>query len=439
MSNSGHYKTKPQEVVMSPKKQDISTVSVVHPICCGLDVHKETVVACVLWAAQDGRQQTEQKEFGTLTDELVAMKEWLLELECPVVAIESTGVYWQAVHNVLESSHQVILVNARHIKNVPGRKTDISDSKWLAGLLRHGLVKGSFIPPKEQRHWREMTRTRKSYVQTLGDFKRMVHALFHRANIKIDCVATDLFGASGRNLMKLLCTCESALSLSEVRGCLCGSLKEKAEELYRCVQGFFEEHHRELLKILLETIEALEQQVVYLDERIALAMRRHNDLLRKLEVIPGIKETASSSVVAEAGVTLADFATAAAYVSWIGLCPGNNESGGKRRSGRTRVRANHLKTLLIEIAWAAVKKKGSYYKDKYYRLRGRLGPKKAIVAIAHRIAKAIYHIIKDGVEFKDLGEKYLAEQNKEAKLRYIKKQAELLGHELVPATNQLQC
>lgn len=420
---------------MSPKNQDISTVSVVHPICCGLDVHKSTVVACVLWADQDGREQYEQKEFGTLTHELLALKEWLFEHECPVVVIESTGVYWQSVHNVLEDSHQVVLVNARHIKNVPGRKTDIADSKWLAALLRYGLVKGSFIPPKEQRQWREMTRIRKGYVQAVGDFKRMVHALFHRTNIKIDCLTSDLFGASGRNLMRLLCASESTPSLAEVRQCLRGSLTEKADGLYRSVQGFFEEHHRETLKMLLQTVEDLEAQLISLDTRIACAMTPHHELLRRLEKVPGIKDTASRSILAEAGVTLAAFATAAAFVSWIGLCPGNNESAGKRHSGRTRVRANHLKTLLVEIAWAAVKKKGSYYKDKYYRLRARLGPKKAIVAIAHRIAKAIYHIIKDGVEFKELGDKYLIEQNKDAKLKYIKQQAKLLGHELIPVGN----
>ncbi len=422
---------------MSPKKQDISSVSLVHPICCGLDIHKKTVSACILWSDEAGCERTEQREFETITDELGALKEWLFEHECPVVAIESTGIYWQAVHNVLENSHEVILVNARHIKNVPGRKTDISDSKWLAALLRHGLVKGSFIPPKEQRQWREMTRLRKSFVETLGDFKRMVHALFHRTNIKIDCVATDLFGVSGRNLMNLLSTCEIAPDLAEVRQCLRGSLKEKAEELHRCVQGFFEDHHRELLRMLIKTIEHLEQQVAFLDDRISQRMRPHNDLLRMLEQVPGIKETAASSILAEAGVTLSAFQTAAAFASWIGVCPGNNQSGGKRRSGRTRVRANHIKTLLVEVAWAAVKKKGSYYKDKYYRLKSRSGPKKAIVAIAHRIAKAIYHIIKERTPFKDLGDKYLAEQNKASKLRYIKQQAKLLGHELIPVAKPL--
>jgi transposase len=421
---------------MSPKKQDISTVSVIHPICCGLDVHKDSVTACVVWS-EEGRERTEQKEFGTLTDQLYAFRDWLLDHECPVVVMESTGVYWQPVHNVLENTHQVLLVNPKHIKNVPGRKTDMSDSKWLAGLGRHGLLRGSFIPPKEQRQWKEMTRTRKSYVQTLGDFKRMVHALFQRANIKIDSVASDLFGATGRRLMTLLTTCESHPSIEEVRQCLCGSLSEKAAEIHRSVQGFFEEHHRDLLKIHLETIHTLEGQIASLNERIARAMRPHNELLERLEQVPGIKETASTAAVAEAGTTLADFATAAAFASWIGLCPGNNESAGKRYSGRTRVKRNHLRTLLIEIAWAAVKRQHSYYKDKYYRLRGRLGPKKAIVAVAHRIAKALYHIIKDGVRFKDLGERYLVEQNKEAKLRYLKKQAQLLGHELVAVPNHL--
>jgi transposase len=420
---------------MSPKKQDTSTLSVVHPICCGLDVHKKTVAACVLWMDDDGHEQTEQKEFGTFLDELMAMKEWLLAHECPVVAIESTGVYWRPVYNVLERSHKVILVNPKHIKGVPGRKTDVSDSKWLAALLRHGLVRGSFIPPKEQRQWRDMTRMRKSYVQTLGDFKRMVHALFQRANIKIDSVASDLFGATGRNLMKLLCASQSPPSLGEVEECLRGSLTEKAVDLHRSVQGFFDEHHRDQLRMLLETIEWLERQVCSLDHKIASALMDHKDLQKRLEDVPGIKETASAGVISEAGTTLVDFVKAAAFASWMGLCPGNNESAGKRRSGRTRVDRNHLRTLLIEVAWAAVKKKGSYYKDKYYRIRGRLGPSKAIVAIAHRISKAIYHIIKDGAEFKDLGENYLAELNKEAKLRYLKKQALLLGHELIPTAD----
>jgi len=419
---------------MSPKQDHSSSVSVIHPICCGLDVHKETVVACLSWTDKEGKEQTEQKQFGTLTDELFSMKEWLWAYRCPVVAIESTGVYWHPVHNVLEDSIDVVLVNPTHMKAVPGRKTDMSDSRWLATLLRHGLLQGSFIPPKNQRQWRELTRTRKSYIQTLGDFKRMVHSLFHRANIKIDCVVSDLFGATGRNLIDLLCDSKKTPSLEQVKLCLCGSLADKAQELHRSVQGFFEKHHRELLKDLRRTILALENQIRSLDKRIARMLKPYKELLRKIEDIPGIRETASAAIIAETGVTLDAFATASAFASWIGLCPGNNESAGKRRSGRTTVRRNHLRTILIEAAWGAVKKKGSYYKDKYYRLRSRLGPRKAIVAIAHRIAKTIYHIIKYGKEFTDLGETYLAQQNKAGKLRYLKKQAQLLDYDLVPVT-----
>ena len=256
----------------------------------------------------------------------------------------------------------------------------------------------------------------------------------NRANIKIDCVVSDLFGSTGRNLIDLLCSSKRAPSLEQVKQCLCGSLTEKAQELHRSVQGFFEKHHRELLKDLRRTIQTLEKQIRSLDKRIARLMKPYKDLLRKIEDMPGIRETASAAIIAEAGVTLEAFPNAGAFASWIGVCPGNNESAGKRRSGRTAVKRNHLRTILIEAAWAAVKKKGSYYKDKYYRLRSRLGPKKAIVAIAHRIAKAIYHIIKYGREFTDLGETYLVEQNKDSRLRYIKKQAQLLGHELIPAT-----
>jgi transposase len=234
-----------------------------------------------------------------------------------------------------------------------------------------------------------------------------------------------------------LCTSESNLGLPEVESCLCGSLKEKTQELYRSVQGFFEKHHREQLTMLLATIEGLERQIAQLDQKIRVALKDHHELLERMKEVPGISDIAAHSIISETGETLVDFPTAAAFASWCGLCPGNNQSAGKRRSGRIRVTRNHLKTLMVEVAWAAVKKRGSYYKDKYYRLRGRLGPKKAIVAIAHRILKAIYHIIKDRVPFKDLGENFILEQNRDAKLKYLKKQAKLLGHELIPIPKRL--
>lgn len=417
---------------MPSKTKNSSTVSVVHEICCGLDVHKKTVSACLLWTDTSGTEQSEVMEFETFTDALFRLKEWLIECECPVVAMESTGPYWTPIHNILEGFFQVILVNARHMRNVPGRKTDVSDSRWLAGLLRHGLLKAAFIPPKYQRQWRDLTRTRNKYQQTVGDFKRRVHKLFQEANIKIDSVLSDLFGLTGRNLMKLLISKEANPSLDEVEECLRGSLKAKRTEVYRSIQGFFEKHHRDMLALMLQTIEKLESQVKELDDRIIQAMRTHRRKIDRLDEVPGISDVSAPAVLAEIGPTLEAFPNAEALSSWCGLCPGNNQSGGKRFSGKSRVRKNRLKTIMIEIAWPAIKKKGSYYRAKYYALKARLGPKKAIVAVAHRILKAIFHVIKYDRPFKDLGEAYLLERNKDAKIRYLTRQAALLGFQLVP-------
>ena len=229
------------------ENHDNGIVSVVHPICCGLDVHKEKISACLIMSSVFGGQRVEVEEFGTFTDDLIRMRSWLVEYDCPIVAMESTGIYWRPVHNVLEGYMEVILANARHIKNVPGRKTDISDSKWLAGLLRHGLLKGSFIPPREVREWRDLTRLRRTYVESLGDYKRRTHKLFESANIKIDSVVSDLFGVTGRNLMNLLAEGSSEISLEQMQSCLRGKLKAKREELFRSIQGFFTDHHRYLL------------------------------------------------------------------------------------------------------------------------------------------------------------------------------------------------
>jgi transposase len=275
---------------MPSKKENTRTVSVVHGICCGLDVHKKTISACLLRSDNSGTEQCDVREFETFTDDLFRLREWLIERECPVVAMESTGPYWTPVHNILEGFLQVILVNARHMRNVPGRKTDLADSRWLAGLLRHGLLKAAFIPPKYQRHWRDLTRTRTRYQQTVGDFKRRVHKLFQEANIKIDSVLSDLFGLTGRNLMKLLTSKGSTPTLCEVEQCLRGSLREKRTEVYRSIQGFFENHHRDMLALMLETIEKLESQVKVLDLRIIQAMRSHQSKIDGLDEIPGISD-----------------------------------------------------------------------------------------------------------------------------------------------------
>ena len=413
------------------QKLDNTFIQIVHPVCCGLDVHKKKISACLITVDENGQEQHEIREFGTFTHELVEMREWLTDNNCPVLAMESTGIYWRPVHNVLEGFMEVILVNARHIKNVPGRKTDISDSKWLAGLLRHGLLKGSFIPPKEIRQWRELTRLRRTYTESLADYKRRVHKLFEIANIKIDSVVSDLFGVTGRNLIELLCN-ESELSLANIQKSAKGGLKKKAEALHRSVNGFFEEHHRIQLIGLMETIANFEKQILDVTMRLDSLTAAHQDLLDRLDEIPGIDKKSAQSIVSEVGVTLNEFICMAAFASWAGLCPGNNESAGKRKSGRTSVRSHPFKTILIEVAWAAVKKKGSYYRAKYYKLKARRGAKKAIVAIAHRISKAIFNIIKNGDKFVDLGEDYLNGKNKQKAINRVKRTAQQLGFDLVP-------
>ena len=413
------------------RRDDSRIIRIVHPICCGLDVHKESVSACVIFPDGKGEEQYDVKIFGTFTDDLMRLRDWLAEHNCPVVAMESTGVYWRPVHNVLEDSVDVVLANARDMHNVSGRKTDIGDSKWIAGLLRHGLLKSSFIPPQDVRQWRDLTRLRKKYVHTVGDYRKRTHKLFESANIKIDSVVSDLFGVTGRNLMQLL-VADRKLTLSDIQTCVRGKLKGKEAELYRSIQGFFTDHHRFVLKMILETIATLEAQIEALDLQIRCAMKEHEALLDRMKQAPGIADVASREILAEIGPTLDSFRKDTALVAWSGLCPGNNESAGKRKSGKSPVRKHHLKTIMIEVAWAAIKKKDSYFKDKYYRLKARRGAKRAIVAIAHRILLGLYHVIKDGDDFRDLGGNYLTLRNKSQKVFHLRKQALAMGFDLVP-------
>ena len=333
---------------MTKKPKDTRLLSVIHPICCGLDVHKGKISACLITTDQAGNEVYEIREFGSFTDELIGLREWLLDSNCPIVAMESTGVYWRPVHNIIEGYLEVILVNARHVKNVPGRKTDIEDSRWLAGLLRVGLVRGSFIPEKSIRHWRELGRSRQKYSQSLGDHKRRVHKVFETANIKIDSVVSDLFGVTGRNLIKLLCTEDSEISIERIEQCAKGSLKSKVTELHRSIQGFFEDHHRFLIMSLMRMISIIETEIAFITERMQTMMASCDDIITRLDAVPGINEVSAQYVLGELGSTLKEFDTAESLASWSGLCPGNNESAGKRHSGKSSVRKHVFKTIMVE-------------------------------------------------------------------------------------------
>jgi len=416
------------------KRSDSTLIQIVHPICCGFDVHKDKISACLISVDDNGAEQHEIKEFSTFTQELQKMKKWLVEKDCPIIAMESTGVYWHPVYNTVEDKMEVVLVNARHIKNVPGRKTDICDSKWLAGLLRHGLVRGSFIPPENVREWRELSRLRKTYTESLADYKRRVHKVFITANIKIDSVVSDLFGLTGTNLIDLLCS-DGELTLKKVEECSKGRLKKKVPELYESLHGYFKDHHRFQLVGMMESINMFKKQIAQINDRLESLTREHKDLLDRLDQIPGVDKKSAQSIIGEVGITLDEFQSMAAFVSWAGLCPGNNESAGKRKSGRNAVRNHPFKTILVQAAWAAIKTKESYYKTKYYKLKARRGAKKAIVAIAHKMGKAIYNIIKNGDTYKDLGESYLDKPNRQRILKSLTRKADELGMKLVPCEN----
>jgi transposase len=408
------------------------SVSIVHPVCCGLDIHKKKISACLLHELE-GEVIFDIREFGTFTHDINELKEWLLEHECPVVAMESTGVYWRSPHNVLEDCMQIVLVNARHYKNVPGRKTDIADSQWLAELLRFGLLKGSFIPQAEVRQWRELVTQRNHFVATESDYKRRVQKVFETANVKIDSVVSDLFGVSGRNLINLILRVPTEeIQLQDVQQCLRGRLCPKYKELYDAIQGFITDHHRFLLDHYLHVIDLCRQTVLQIEEKIKDVVAQHEDVLNRLQKVPGIGFIAAVGILARLSFSLDAFQNSAALCSWAGVCPGNNESAGKRHSGRSPVCKHPLKTLLVEVAWAAVKTKGSYYRDKFYRLKARRGAKRAIIAIAHKILKAVYYIIKDGASFQDLGEDHLGKRNEKAQLLRLKKMAEKYDFKLVP-------
>lgn len=417
-------------------------INVMHPICCGLDVHKKKVSACVLSVDDNGKEKADLREFRTFTKDLIELRDWLLTFDCPVVALESTGIYWRPVHNILEDHFEVVLVNPKHFRNLPGRKTDLEDCQWLAGLLKHGLLRGSFIPPQEVREWRDLTRLRKRHTQTRADYKKRVQKLFESANIKIDSVATDLFGVTGMNLMGLLLEKDVAkITPEDVEQCSRGKLQKKSDELYQAIRGFFTDHHRFLLRSMLRTIQALEEEIAVLNHSLELLLEPYGELLDRLDEIPGVDQVAARAILAEIGPSLDSFETREALCAWSGVCPGNNESGGKRKSGRSRVKKHHLKSLLVECSWAAIRTKGSYYKDKYYRLKARRGAKKAIIAIAHRMLKAIYHIIKDGASFRELGEGYLNQKRKDLAFFRLHKLAVQLGYQVTPVTpvTSLQC
>lgn len=369
-------------------------------ICCGLDVHAKTVVACLII---HGKKTV--RTFSTMTDDLLALGDWLLEAGCTNVAMESTGVYWKPVYNVLEGVCDVMLVNAHHIKQVPGRKTDVKDCEWIADLLRHGLLRPSFIPPAPIRDLRELTRYRAAMVHDRTRLANRVQKLAESGNIKLAQVLSDALGVSGRRMLRALAKGER--DLDRIVALADRQLDGKRELLRKAVNGRLTDAQRYVLGEVLDRYEEVDRAIARVSERIREEVGTQQqdpfvvEAIRLLDGVTGIGEQVAEVIISEIGIDMSRFPSPAHLSSWAGVSPGNNQSGGKRRSGKTTKGNVALKNALIQAAWAATRKKESWLANKYQRLKGRLGTKRAIVAIAHKILISVYHILSDRAAYRE--------------------------------------
>lgn len=401
----------------------------VYERCCGIDVHKKIIVACL----RVGRKH-ETKEFGTSTGDLRLLADWLISNDCQIAAMESTGSYWKPVYNVLEVlGQEVIVVNAHHIKNVPGRKTDVKDAEWIAQLLQCGLLKASYIPNRDQRELREIARYRKSLVEERARELNRLEKTLQGANIKLSSVISNINGKSGRSIINALTG--EGLSEDNVDSLLKGSVREKRNEILRYCDGYLSPLQRKLIRAILDHIDDMTRRIQDIDDIINGQMKDYEDAIQKLEEIPGIAKRSAEVILAEIGMDMSRFPTAAHLAAWAGLAPGNNESAGKRKSGRTRKGNPTLKTTLIQSAKTAKAKKGSFFKAQFDRLAVKRGKNRAVVAVAHSMLIAIYHMLAHNVPFRDLGEDYYNHFNTEKKINHYLKKLQNLGWQIpTPAT-----
>ncbi len=417
-----------------------ANMELMHERAAGLDVHKDTVVACVRVMC-GGKVKRECRTFDTTTAGLEALRDWLISCGCTMVAMEATGVYWMPVFKILDDAdaYELLVANARHVKGLRGRKTDMNDATWLADLAAHGLIRASFVPHEDLHELRTLMRSRKPLVREQTGHVQRIQKTLTEANIRLDSVVSDIMGLSGRRMIEAMIGGVS--DPAELAALGSRGLKATKEELRAALHGRLTDHHRFMLRLHLKQYDGLEETILLVDSEAQARVARMDQaienneaalsaLILLLATIPGIDRLSALTIISEIGWDMSRFPTAEHLVAWAGLCPGQNESAGKRRNGRLRKGAPWLKTMLIQCAWAAKRSKNSYYKAQYYRLKARRGSQKAICAVAASILTAIYHILKDGVPHEDLGVDYFDKRKPEAKIKRLVGQIAKLGFEV---------
>jgi transposase len=403
-------------------------MEVVYPCCCGLDVHKKSITACVLWAEAKGKSRKEKRRFGTFTHDLLQLADWLGESGVTHVAMESTGVYWKPVWNILAEQFKVLLVNAQHIKAVPGRKTDQKDSEWIADLLQHGLLRGSFVPPQPTRELRDLTRYRVSLAQEINRIANRIQKVLEDANIKLASVATDTLGASGRAILEAMLAGEQdSAQLAEMAQ---GKLRKKIPELQLALEGRMTEHHRFLLRQLFDHLRFTESKLSQIEQEIDRRMRPFQDEVIRLRTIPGVDQVTAWGILSEIGLDMNQFPSAEHLSSWASLCPGNFESAGKRLSGKMRKGNVSLRRCLSQAAWAISMTKNNYLSALYRRIAARRGAKRAIMAVAHALLVIAYHMLKRKEDYKELGADHFDRIDVSRTRRSLVRRLERLGHKV---------
>jgi transposase len=403
-------------------------MEVLHPHCAGLDVHKESVVACMRHMV-DGKVSSEVKTFGSTTQELMALSDWLSDEGCTHIAMEATGVYWKPVWHILcDGEFELVLANAAHVKNVPGRKTDVNDATWLADLMAHGLIRASFVPDELTQQMRDLLRTRKQFVRERSSHTQRLQKTLEDANIKLDSVVTDILGLSGRRIIEALIDGQAVpqtLTTLAHR-----NIKATTAELEASLRGRVTAHHRFMLRLHLDHLDAVDAAIARIDKEVDGNVEPFRAAIEMLSTIPGIGSLTAEVIVSEIGIDMGRFPTAEHLISWAGLCPKNDESAGKRRSTRMKKGAPWLKTTLIQCAWAATRTKQSYLRAQYLRLRSRRGAKKAIGAVAASILTAAYHMLKNGTLYQDLGADHFDNRTKGRQVLRLVKRLQNLGFEV---------